>query len=80
MAGLLDQYLIAGDELALAVVDRMADYFKQRVDSVIERFTINRHWDSLNEESGGMNDVLYRLYQVTVRNLSPGWLKSGLRL
>jgi DUF1680 family protein len=69
MAGLLDQYLIAGDELALAVVDRMADYFKQRVDSVIERFTINRHWDSLNEESGGMNDVLYRLYQVTVRYL-----------
>jgi DUF1680 family protein len=69
MAGLLDQYMIAGDELALAVVDRMADYFKQRVDSVIERFTINRHWDSLNEESGGMNDVLYRLYQVTVRYL-----------
>lgn len=66
MAGLLDQYTVAGDALALAVVVRMADYFKARVDDVITRFTINRHWDSLNEESGGMNDVLYKLYQVTV--------------
>ncbi|GAQ86714.1 hypothetical protein KFL_003070020 [Klebsormidium nitens] len=65
MAGLLDQYTVAGDALALAVVVRMADYFKARVDDVITRFTINRHWDSLNEESGGMNDVLYNLYHVT---------------
>lgn len=69
MAGLLDQYLLAESKDALDMVVEMANYFHKRVKSVIERFTIERHWRSLNEETGGMNDVLYRLHTVTVSSL-----------
>jgi hypothetical protein len=48
------------------MVVAMADYFAGRVRSVIQRYTIERHWTSLNEETGGMNDVLYQLYTITV--------------
>eukprot|EP00850_Spirogloea_muscicola_P004703 SM000020S06053 [mRNA] locus=s20:756563:761633:+ [translate_table: standard] len=72
MAGLVDQYELAGSELALSMATRMADYFRVRVEAVIERFTIERHWRSLNEEFGGMNDVLYRLYHITE---NPAYLK-----
>lgn len=68
MAGLLDQYLLAGSKDALDMVVEMANYFYKRVKTVIEKFTIERHWRSLNEETGGMNDVLYRLYTVTGDN------------
>lgn len=66
MAGLLDQYLLAGSRDALDMVVDMTTYFHKRVKRVIEDFTIERHWRSLNEETGGMNDVLYRIYTVTV--------------
>lgn len=69
MAGLLDQYLLAGSRDALDMVVDMTNYFYKRVKSVIEDFTIERHWRSLNEETGGMNDVLYRIYTVTVSPL-----------
>ncbi|XP_057851491.2 uncharacterized protein LOC131061689 isoform X2 [Cryptomeria japonica] len=62
MAGLLDQYTFAGNAQALSMIVWMADYFYTRVQNVIRKYTIERHWDSLNEEVGGMNDVLYRLY------------------
>ncbi|KAL9234763.1 hypothetical protein vseg_009592 [Gypsophila vaccaria] len=65
MAGLLDQYNLAGSSQALKMVTQMANYFYKRVQSVVMRYTIERHWLSLNEETGGMNDVLYRLYTVT---------------
>ncbi|KAK6925666.1 Beta-L-arabinofuranosidase [Dillenia turbinata] len=65
MAGLLDQYLLAGNNQALKMVMWMADYFYNRVQNVISLHTIERHWLSLNEETGGMNDVLYRLFTVT---------------
>ncbi|KAG0579015.1 hypothetical protein KC19_4G066200 [Ceratodon purpureus] len=68
MAGLLDQYLLAESKDALDMVVEMANYFHKRVKNVIEKFTIERHWKSLNEETGGMNDVLYRLYTVTNEN------------
>lgn len=44
----------------------MAEYFGNRVENVIKKYTIERHWSSLNEETGGMNDVLYNLYSITV--------------
>lgn len=69
MAGLLDQYMIAGNDHALKMTTWMAEYFYNRVQNVITKYTIERHWRSLNEETGGMNDVLYRLYTVTVRIL-----------
>ncbi|KAF3649534.1 putative U-box domain-containing protein 4-like [Capsicum annuum] len=65
MAGLLDQYMIAGNDHALKMTTWMAEYFYNRVQNVITKYTIERHWRSLNEETGGMNDVLYRLYTVT---------------
>ncbi|KAJ0557799.1 putative six-hairpin glycosidase superfamily, beta-L-arabinofuranosidase, GH127 [Helianthus annuus] len=65
MAGLVDQYVLAGNSQALKMVTKMADYFCRRVQNVITRYTIERHWLSLNEEIGGMNDVLYRLYTIT---------------
>lgn len=67
MAGLLDQYLYAKNEQALKMVIWMAQYFENRVRNVIFKYTIERHWTSLNEETGGMNDVLYDLYTVTVK-------------
>ena len=66
MAGLLDQYEFTGNDRAYKMVIWMADYFYSRVLNVISTYTIERHWLSLNEESGGMNDVLYRLYSLTV--------------
>lgn len=66
MAGLLDQYLYAGNNGALQMVVWMAEYFGNRVENVIKKYTIERHWSSLNEETGGMNDVLYNLYSITV--------------
>ncbi|XP_071690329.1 uncharacterized protein [Rutidosis leptorrhynchoides] len=65
MAGLVDQYVYAGNNQALNMVTQMADYFSKRVQNVIEKYTIERHWQSLNEETGGMNDVMYRLYTIT---------------
>ncbi|KAI9100252.1 hypothetical protein K1719_024470 [Acacia pycnantha] len=65
MAGLLDQHTIAGDPQALKMLTWMVDYFYNRVQKVIGKYTINRHYQSLNEEVGGMNDVLYNLYIIT---------------
>ncbi|KAK3152401.1 hypothetical protein QOZ80_2BG0158380 [Eleusine coracana subsp. coracana] len=65
MQGLLDQYTVAGNSKALDMVVKMANYFSDRVKSVIQKYSIERHWESLNEETGGMNDVLYQLYTIT---------------
>ncbi|WVZ79413.1 hypothetical protein U9M48_026993 [Paspalum notatum var. saurae] len=65
MQGLLDQHVVAGTGKALGMVVAMADYFAGRVSNVIRRYSIERHWMSLNEETGGMNDVLYQLYTIT---------------
>ena len=66
LAGLLDQHTFAGNPQALKMVTWMVDYFYNRVQNVITKYTVNRHYESLNEETGGMNDVLYRLYSITV--------------
>lgn len=65
MAGLVDQYTFGGNFQALKMVNWMAEYFGNRVKNVIQKYTIERHWLSLNEETGGMNDVLYNLYSIT---------------
>ncbi|XP_072088332.1 uncharacterized protein [Arachis hypogaea] len=65
LAGLLDQHTFAGNPQALKVVTWMVDYFYNRVLNVITKNTISRHYESLNEETGGMNDVLYRLFTLT---------------
>ncbi|XP_043690801.1 uncharacterized protein LOC122641585 isoform X2 [Telopea speciosissima] len=65
LAGLLDQYILADNARALKMVVSMVEYFYHRIQNVISKFSIERHWLSLNEETGGMNDVLYKLYSIT---------------
>ncbi|EHA8589726.1 hypothetical protein COCNU_scaffold012102G000010 [Cocos nucifera] len=65
MAGLLDQYTFAGNPKALNMVIWMAEYFSNRVTNFIKKYTIARHWAAMNEETGGINDVLYNLYSIT---------------
>ncbi|CAN6839192.1 hypothetical protein Bca4012_047769 [Brassica carinata] len=65
LAGLVDQYKLAGNSQALKMATWMADYFYIRVRNVIKMYSVERHWQSLNEETGGMNDVLYQIYSIT---------------
>ncbi|XP_006446048.2 uncharacterized protein LOC18052883 [Citrus clementina] len=65
LAGLLDQYVLADNAQALKMATWMVEYFYNRVQKVITMYSVERHWYSLNEETGGMNDVLYRLYSIT---------------
>ncbi|RLM54875.1 hypothetical protein C2845_PM10G16140 [Panicum miliaceum] len=65
MQGLLDQYTLAGNRKGLDVVVWMADYFSNRVKNLIQNYTIQRHWEAMNEETGGFNDVMYQLYTIT---------------
>ncbi|CAN8299493.1 unnamed protein product [Cochlearia groenlandica] len=65
LAGLVDQYKLAGNTQALKMATWMADYFYVRVRNVIKNYSVERHWKSLNEETGGMNDVLYQIYSIT---------------
>ncbi|KAH0888128.1 hypothetical protein HID58_050557, partial [Brassica napus] len=65
LAGLVDQYKLAGNTQALKMATWMGDYFYGRVRNVIKTYSVGRHWQSLNEETGGMNDVLYQIYSIT---------------
>lgn len=69
LAGLLDQYKYADNAHALKMATGMVEYFYNRVQKVIRKYSVGRHWQYLNEEPGGMNDVLYRLFSITVGNL-----------
>lgn len=59
---------MAGNDQALKMTTWMVDYFYNRVQNVISKYTVARHYKSLNEETGGMNDVLYKLYSISVSN------------
>jgi DUF1680 family protein len=61
MAGLLDVYLHCGDRQALDVLVKMADWLRFRVD----RLSTEQMQRSLDNEHGGMNEVLANLYAVT---------------
>nr|XP_017258093.1 PREDICTED: uncharacterized protein LOC108227448 isoform X2 [Daucus carota subsp. sativus] len=65
MAGLLDQYLYAKSSRALKMVKWMTQYFYNRVQNVMLKYSIEQHYRSLYEATGGMNDVLYNLYSIT---------------
>jgi DUF1680 family protein len=61
MAGLLDMYVLAGNQQALEVVRGMAGWTKRWTDSVSGEDMAR----VLRVEFGGMNEVLYNLYAVT---------------
>ncbi len=61
MAGLLDAYLLCGNEQALPVLRGMAEWFENRIAPIPEE-----QWQRmLHVEFGGMSDVLHHLYEVT---------------
>jgi DUF1680 family protein len=62
MAGLLDQYLLAGNSQALTVVTAMAAWVKARTDPLS---TTTMQNVVLKTEFGGMPEVLTNLYQVS---------------
>ena len=64
----MDQYTFANNAQALVMTRWVVEYFYNRVQNVITKHSVERHWLSLNEETGGMNDVLYRLFTITVGN------------
>jgi hypothetical protein len=61
MAGLLDAHVHCGSRQALDVLARMADWLKLRV----ERLSVEQMQRALNNEHGGMMEVLANLYGVT---------------
>ncbi|MEV4754329.1 beta-L-arabinofuranosidase domain-containing protein [Micromonospora sp. NPDC049559] len=65
MRGLLDAYLLTGNEQALEVATGMADWVHSRL-SVLPRETLNRMWASyIAGEYGAMNEVLADLHAIT---------------
>ena len=61
MAGLFQANQLCGDGQALVVLEKMADWVKFRVD----RLSHEQMQKSLDNEHGGMNEVLANLYAVT---------------
>jgi DUF1680 family protein len=61
LAGLLDANRLCGNEQALAVAEKMANWVKFRVDGISHE----QMQRSLGNEHGGMNEALANLYAVT---------------
>jgi DUF1680 family protein len=61
MAGLLDMYQLCGNQQALDVLTKQADWVKFRMD----RLTYDDQQEMLMTEHGGMTEVLANLYAVT---------------
>ena len=62
MAGLFDSYKYAGNNLAKNVLKNMADWVYERCNK-LSHSSMQTMLDST--EQGGMNDVLYNLYDIT---------------
>jgi len=65
MAGLLDQYQLAGNEQALDLVLRMAGWVHTVVERSIAKGGQQLWQHVLGTEWGGMNDVLFHLFALT---------------
>ncbi len=70
MAGLLDEYHYCGNQQALAICSKMADYFGDRLGKLAPDqldyvlYTSNRG-SQRRHEFGGMSEVLHNLYAIT---------------
>ena len=65
MAGLLDHYNFLGSKLALEMVVDEAGFFQEYVEDVLAKEGKD-HWIQMLEvEFGGMEEVLFNLYQAT---------------
>lgn len=74
MAGLLDQHLFLGNDLALQMVVEEAEFFLRYVEDVIQEKGRD-YWNQMLEiEYGGMEETLFNLY-ATTRNET--WAKCA---
>jgi uncharacterized protein len=65
MRGLLDSYLLTGNQQALAIATAMGDWVHSRL-SRLSRQTLNRMWAIyIAGENGAMNEVMADLYVLT---------------
>eukprot|EP00729_Bicosta_minor_P000111 gene111-20362_t len=76
LAGLLDQHTRAHNPQALGMATALADWVAQSVEGAVARGGIAKWQGVLNTEWGGMNDVLYQVYQITG---NPKHLAAGKR-
>ena len=76
MAGLLDQYQLAGNAQAFAMVTKLADWVVGRVQLTFKHGGEKLWQCVLNTEWGGMNEVMYNLYEVTGKQT---YLTTGLK-
>jgi DUF1680 family protein len=65
MQGLLDQNQLLGNTQAFQILLKMATYFNNRITTLIKTSGIAVWEEVLNTETGGMNDVMYKLYAIT---------------
>jgi hypothetical protein len=65
MAGLLDQYLFLDNGLALQMVADEAAFFLRYIDETIAVNGTSHWYMMLNNEFGGMNEVMINLYDIT---------------
>src|SRR5581483_1112780 len=65
LAGMIDQYQLAGDEQALAVAIKLADWVGWRTDQ--KRIPYDHMQAILNTEFGGLPEALANLYTITGR-------------
>lgn len=65
MAGMLDQYTLAGNAQALTIAINMARWARTNIEAVIARGGQQLWQAVLNVEWGGMNDALFNLYRIT---------------
>jgi DUF1680 family protein len=65
MRGLLDAYLLVGNQQALDIATKMGDWVHSRL-SVLPRETLNRMWSIyIAGEYGAMNEIMSDLYALT---------------
>lgn len=65
LAGLLDQYELAGNAQALGVAVNMAKWARVNIQAVLARGGQDLWQAVLNTEWGGMNDALFNLFRIT---------------
>ncbi|KAG2492013.1 hypothetical protein HYH03_009742 [Edaphochlamys debaryana] len=65
ITGLVDAYDIAGVEEALPMALKAVAYHWNRTQALIAKYGNERWRATLNNEFGGMNEILYRLYGMT---------------
>ena len=65
LAGLLQQFTLAGSASALALSERLAAYIDGRVQKLIASKSLHYHFETLNQECGGINEGLWTLAALT---------------